>query len=133
MNSAVTDTHSAVWYFSGSQELSARAAEVFRAAAAAGDIIFLPSICLVELTYLVERGRVPSEALRRLRQHLDDAAAVMRLAPLDRSVADAVGLVPREQIPDMPDRIIAATALSMKLPLLTRDARIRASSVPTIW
>ncbi len=33
----------------------------------------------------------------------------------------------------MPDRIIAATALHLGLPLVTRDHRIRASSVTTIW
>ena len=33
----------------------------------------------------------------------------------------------------MPDRIIAATALSLNLPLVTRDGDIRASGVKTIW
>jgi predicted nucleic acid-binding protein len=33
----------------------------------------------------------------------------------------------------MPDRIIAATALSLGLPLVTRDGKIRASNVITIW
>lgn len=72
-------------------------------------------------------------ALRRLHENLDHPDAVLRLAPLDRAIADAVARVPRDQVPDMPDRIIAATALASGLPLITRDARIRASSVPTIW
>jgi predicted nucleic acid-binding protein len=33
----------------------------------------------------------------------------------------------------MPDRIIAATALHLGLPLVTRDLRIQASGIPTIW
>ena len=34
--------------------------------------------------------------------------------------------IPRDVVPDMPDRIIAATALSNSLPLVTRDLKIRA-------
>jgi len=33
----------------------------------------------------------------------------------------------------MPDRIIATTALHLGVPLISRDGRIRLSSVPTIW
>jgi predicted nucleic acid-binding protein len=33
----------------------------------------------------------------------------------------------------MPDRIIAATALHLGLPLISRDRKIQLSSVPTIW
>jgi predicted nucleic acid-binding protein len=37
-------------------------------------------------------------------------------------------------VPDMPDRIIAATALSLSLPLVTRDAKIQAvTTIQTIW
>jgi PIN domain nuclease of toxin-antitoxin system len=32
-----------------------------------------------------------------------------------------------------PDRIIAATALTLNLPLITRDAAIRAAGIETIW
>ncbi len=35
--------------------------------------------------------------------------------------------------PDMPDRIIGATALHLGLPLITRDGKIRASDLRTIW
>jgi len=33
----------------------------------------------------------------------------------------------------MPDRIVAATALVLQLPLVSKDSRIRASEVQTIW
>jgi PIN domain nuclease of toxin-antitoxin system len=33
----------------------------------------------------------------------------------------------------MPDRIIAATALHLSVPLITRDRKIHASSIETIW
>ena len=33
----------------------------------------------------------------------------------------------------MPDRIIAATALHLGVPVISRDGKIRASTVATIW
>jgi len=43
-------------------------------------------------------------------------------------------LVPRDQIPDMPDRLIAATALASALPLVTRGQNVReAGIVPAVW
>jgi predicted nucleic acid-binding protein len=41
--------------------------------------------------------------------------------------------IPRDVVPDMPDRIIAATALTHDLPPVTADGKIRASRIPTIW
>ena len=51
----------------------------------------------------------------------------------DRAVVDAVAHVSRAEVPDMPDRIIAATALALGLPVISRDARIRMSQVASIW
>jgi len=48
-------------------------------------------------------------------------------------VVDAVARFDREGVPDMPDRITAATALHLGLPLVTRDSKIRASDIETIW
>jgi predicted nucleic acid-binding protein len=53
--------------------------------------------------------------------------------PFDKYVAQAMQQVERSQVPDLPDRIIAATALSLKLPLISRDRKIQMSSVETIW
>jgi predicted nucleic acid-binding protein len=47
--------------------------------------------------------------------------------------ADALPNVPRDAAPDMPDRIIAATALHLGLPLVTRDRRLQAAGIQTIW
>lgn len=48
-------------------------------------------------------------------------------------VADALETVSRGQIADLPDRIIAATALALHVPLVSRDAKIRAPHIHTIW
>lgn len=40
----------------------------------------------------------------------------------------------RAIVPDMPDRIIAATALSLGLPLMTAGTEIRKlSNITTVW
>jgi predicted nucleic acid-binding protein len=57
----------------------------------------------------------------------------MRVAALDRDVAGALSDVPRDAVPDMPDRIIAATAVTLGLPLVTRDGKIAQSGVQTVW
>jgi len=42
--------------------------------------------------------------------------------------------VARAEVPDLPDRIIAATAVALKIPLVSRDAKIRSAAlVTTIW
>jgi PIN domain nuclease of toxin-antitoxin system len=48
-------------------------------------------------------------------------------------VADAIELVSRDEVPDLPDRIVAATAAALRVPLISRDGKIRASQIQTIW
>lgn len=40
----------------------------------------------------------------------------LSVAPLDSQVAEALRTVPGQLVPDMPDRIIAATGLHLSLP-----------------
>src|SRR5215467_9509102 len=99
----------------------------------AGEHILVPSICLVEPTYLVEKGRLPVAARNRLTRALDDPTAPCLLAPLDRAVTDALGSVSHVEVPDLPDRVVAATADALGTPLINRDGKIRASQVQTLW
>ena len=98
-----------------------------------GDLIFVPTICLVEVIYLVERDRLPARALDQIYRYLDEVDSGLELAPLDRGVAEALSAIPRDQVPDMPDRIIAATALHLGLPLVSRDGDIRTSGIELVW
>ncbi len=57
------------------------------------------------------------------------------LAPLDQTVArKMMQNVPKSAVPELADRIITATALSLGLPLITKDHRIQESKlVSTVW
>jgi predicted nucleic acid-binding protein len=52
---------------------------------------------------------------------------------LTGEVVEAMRRIPRGAVPDMPDRIIAATAVSLGIPVISRDGQIRASYLQTIW
>jgi predicted nucleic acid-binding protein len=81
----------------------------------------------------VEKGILPAEARQVLIDSLDHPNDPYELVALDRRVADALESVPRDEVPDLPDRVIAATALALRVPLVTRDRKILASSIQTIW
>jgi predicted nucleic acid-binding protein len=55
------------------------------------------------------------------------------LVPLDWQISQAIQKVPRDIVPEMPDRIIAATALTLSVSLVTRDLKIQAADLKTIW
>jgi PIN domain nuclease of toxin-antitoxin system len=133
MASVVADTHAAVWYLLQSPRLSVTAGNRMAATIAAGDPILVPAICLVELVYLVEKGRIPRSDWEQLQAALRQEDSGYRVVPLDEAIARGVERVPRDQVPDMPDRIIAATALHLGLPLVTRDGRIREAGLEVVW
>ena len=130
---AVADTHAVVWYLAGDVRLSPAAKAVFDTAVANRDQIAFSSVTLAELIYLSEKGRIGATTFATLLAAVDRPGAVLIERPFDRHVAEAMRLVPRSQVPDLPDRIIAATALYERLPLISRDRRIRLSGMHTIW
>ena len=133
MTALVVDTHAALWYLLNSSRLSSAAQHAMDDAADAGDPVYLSAISLVEIVYLVDKGRLPAIVIERLTAALSDLEAGFTVAPLDERAAWAVQQIPRDTVPDMPDWIIAATALSLGLPLATRDSAISRAGVTTIW
>ena len=134
MNPHITDTHSLVWHLIKDPSLSIRARSVLDSADRGETCIYVPSIVLVEMIYLSEKHRVGREVLRRATDMLRDPRGSYRGISLNLEVALLVESVDRQIVPDMPDRIIAATALAYKAPVLTKDSRLRAfSSIATVW
>jgi PIN domain nuclease of toxin-antitoxin system len=130
--SLVLDTHTILWYLENSRELSSAARTAIEEAIRDARDVFVSAISLVETVYLAER-RIPTDALRRLRAALADPNSGLFVATVDADVADALESVSRDVVPDMPDRIIAATALRLGLPLVTCDRRIQSAGIQTIW
>jgi predicted nucleic acid-binding protein len=67
-----------------------------------------------------------------LREVESDDALLVEI-PFHRNIALSLRQVDRSQFPDLPDRIIAATALYLNVPVINRDRRIQLSSIDTIW
>jgi len=131
--SAVLDTHAAIWYLLDAKSLSDKVFSLIDAAAASGLPAYISAVTLVEVVYLVERGRIVANAFERFAQELGKESPAFKVVPLDRDIAGKLRTVSREAVPDMPDRIIAATALHLNLPLITRDRRLQAAGLKTIW
>ncbi len=138
----VTDTHPLVWHL---QEISAdqsrrrrglspRARRIFSGADGGLEAILIPSIVLVETVYLSERGLVSVALVDRLLTHLAGPSENYRVAPLDLEVVAYLRDISPSVVPDMPDRIIAATARAKKTRLITRDESLaRAAGVSVVW
>jgi len=129
----VTDTHGLIWYLEDSPRLGPAVRKAFDTCDRGEIIVHVPTICLVEIIYLQEKGRIPADLKAQLDAELRAGTSGLVLADLTAEVASAVARVPRAEVPDMPDRIIAATALYLDLPLISRDSKIQLSDVNTIW
>ena len=130
---AIADTHTTIWYLFSDSRLGKAASEFIDGAIAKGDHIGVSAISIAEMIYLVEKGRIPASAIWDLDDATANPKAVLRYVPLDGHVAMKMAEIPRQDVPDLPDRVVAATALFYKVPVLSRDGRIRSSDIETIW
>ena len=134
MSAVVADTHTIIWYLRSPEKLSINAVTSLDNALNNGESIFISAISLVEMNYLVEKNRIPASSLEQLLQLIDDPLVNLFVVPLDTPVAKAFTQISRDMVPEMGDRIIAATSLYLGLSLVTKDHKIRnLSNIQTIW
>jgi PIN domain nuclease of toxin-antitoxin system len=130
---AVADTHAIIWYLFEDGRLSRVAKEFMDDAAKNGEQIGISAISLTEIVYLVEKAKINPETLERLFDSIETGGAALIEIPVTGKIAKKMREVSRDSVPDMPDRIIAATALELSVPIISRDGKIKASGLKTIW
>ncbi|HEX8201382.1 MAG TPA: PIN domain-containing protein [Isosphaeraceae bacterium] len=129
---AVADTHALIWYALANPQLSSAARAAIDGAAAVGDQVAISAMSLIEIIYLLEKNKINPTTLDRVLALLD-LNELLVIAAVDRPVALAMRSISRAQISDLPVRVIAATAVRLGVPLISRDGKIQASGVTTIW
>lgn len=115
------------------KKLSAAAEAFINEAATARRKIAISTISLAEVVYLIEKNRLPQSAYDELTQALADPEHVFTEAVFSAAIVQAMRQVSRAEVPDMPDRMVAATAVYFDVPVISRDRRIRAASLKTVW
>jgi PIN domain nuclease of toxin-antitoxin system len=134
MKRFVADTHSITWHLAGDRRLSRRARRIFESADEGYAQVLVPSIVLVEAIFLMQRQRIPEAQVSQLFKLSEDTNANFYVVPLNMAVAQAVSDFGPAAIPDMPDRIITATARALDVPLITVDPIIADSDlVDVVW
>ena len=113
--------------------LSAAAGAFIDDAATARHKIAISTISLAEVVYLIEKNRLPSSAYDELTQALANPEHVFTEAVFSAAIVQAMRQVSRAEVPDMPDRMVAATGVYFDVPVISRDRRIRAANLKTVW
>ncbi len=130
---AVADTHTIIWYVYNDPKLSLAAKSFIEASFQDRDEIAVSGITPIEIIYLIEKGRLPLETFTRVTREFDSHESGFIEIPIRLNIARTLNKVLVHQVPDMPDRIIAATAVSLNVPIISRDGKIRLSGLQTVW
>jgi len=126
----VVDTHALLWWFTGNPRIGKKAAKAFDTCEQGNAIMVIPSIVLAEALSIFDKKRVTFD-FRKLFQQVHDSENFVIMA-LDFPVLET--MVTLKDVPELHDKIIAATARHLDLPLLTIDKTLsKVASIKTIW
>jgi len=126
------DTHVALWLATDPSKLSSKAESAIREARRAGEGLAICDITLLELTTIINKGRIRLHI--GLEVFLQDLEARFEVLSITGRLCAGIQSLPAGYPKDPADRIIGATALVEGIPLLTADREIRQSkAVHTIW
>lgn len=126
----ILDTHAWLWWMSEPARLGRRSRRALNDAKRVG----VPAICCLEVAMLAARGRISLD--RHVLEWMLDALAAPRveLIPMVPAVAARAAELPATFPGDPADRLIVATAMLERAPVVTKDERIAGSRlVKTIW
>ena len=129
---AVTDTHPLIFHATGGRSLGTRAAAMFERCERQEAVVYVPAAVIWECTLLARVARIN---LRRTpREFFADLFSNPAFHPLDLTPEQIFAADELRFTRDPFDMLICAAAQSLSLPLVTRDAQIRASgTVKVVW
>jgi PIN domain nuclease of toxin-antitoxin system len=130
---AVTDTHALIWAIDGTRKrLGKHARRLFDRADAGDCAIYIPAHALAELGEACHRSKVTLDLPFEEWARAAFASGKYHEAQLTAEIVYTAQRL--YSIPERGDRLIAATAVVLDLPLITRDPEIqRAAGVQCIW
>jgi predicted nucleic acid-binding protein len=112
------------------RRLGPAARRIYETAEAGNAVVYVPSITLAEILYLSEKRRI-GLSWSDVEEYLQRFPAY-REQPFGMRILSSVAEI--TDIPELHDRLIAGTARSLSLDLITNDPVIQASAfVKTIW
>ena len=130
MNSFVVDTMALVLWLEN-RRMGTAVRAVLANAQEGRATIHIPAMVWAEVLYLSQRKRIELD-FRQVRR-LMKAYPFCQERPLDLTIIEVAASI--DDIPELHDRLIAATAVYLQCPILTNDPLIRASKhiVQAIW
>jgi PIN domain nuclease of toxin-antitoxin system len=129
---AVSDTHALVFHAAGTGKLGPRAAAFFDRCERRAAILYVPTIVIWECSLLARVSRI--NLRRTVRAFFDDLFSNPAYQPVDITPQQIYLADELRFNRDPFDALICATARTVDLPLITRDADIRGSGVvKVIW
>jgi PIN domain nuclease of toxin-antitoxin system len=128
MSIFVLDTHAWVWWVHAPEKLGKRARpSILRATELA-----IPSIVFWEVALLVERRRL--RLGMSARQWVDTVLSIPRVREVALTALTAVAASSLQMHADPADRFIAATALALGVPLISRDEALKdVADLSIVW
>ncbi len=123
------DTHAFIWYLDKSlnNKLSPKALKTIKEAEDSYTV-YLPIIVLMEVLYLIEKGRV-NLSFHKLLLNLEESVNY-EIVPFDTRLLKIAETIKGLEVHD---RLILATAILTGSPLISNDKEIQAKGIKVVW
>ena len=119
MNKYVTDTQALVYFLQDKEVINPHINQIFLNTDKGENIIIIPPIVVMEIMYLFEKNRIPINlfAIEDIikSQNYEYEPLTLEIIKIAMEIKD---------LPELHDRLIAATARYLDLPLITNDPEI---------
>ena len=126
----LSDTHALLWYFTESPKLSQKAKEIFEKSEQGKFVIFIPSIVIAESLSIFSKKKITfdfASVFERIKKSEN-----YTIIPLDHKVLHT--MINTDEVTELHDKIIVATAKLLNVPLITKDLFIHnLKTLTTVW